>query len=80
MLQSSIADPRLLDLATTTVPRYTSYPTAPQFTADVGPETYSRWLELEAVRGGPPREFGDVVRHRRVVEHEDGRGQLGQAR
>lgn len=53
MVQSSIADPRLLDLATTTVPRYTSYPTAPQFTADVGPETYGRWLELEAGRGGP---------------------------
>lgn len=53
MVQSSIADPRLLDLATTTVPRYTSYPTAPQFTAGVGPATYGRWLELEAGRGGP---------------------------
>ncbi|MEL7138004.1 MAG: oxygen-independent coproporphyrinogen III oxidase [Pseudomonadota bacterium] len=26
------------------VPRYTSYPTAPHFTADVGPATYRRWL------------------------------------
>jgi len=26
-------------------PRYTSYPTAPHFTASVGPETYARWLE-----------------------------------
>jgi oxygen-independent coproporphyrinogen-3 oxidase len=25
-------------------PRYTSYPTAVQFTPDVGPETYGRWL------------------------------------
>ncbi|MEM9027673.1 MAG: coproporphyrinogen III oxidase, partial [Pseudomonadota bacterium] len=27
------------------VPRYTSYPTAPQFTADVAGETYETWLE-----------------------------------
>ncbi|MFO0996961.1 MAG: oxygen-independent coproporphyrinogen III oxidase [Alphaproteobacteria bacterium] len=26
------------------VPRYTSYPTAPNFRSDVGPETYHRWL------------------------------------
>jgi oxygen-independent coproporphyrinogen-3 oxidase len=26
-------------------PRYTSYPTAPHFTAAVGPETYAGWLE-----------------------------------
>ncbi|MGV3552126.1 oxygen-independent coproporphyrinogen III oxidase [Rhizobium sp.] len=26
------------------VPRYTSYPTAPHFSASVGPETYARWL------------------------------------
>ena len=26
------------------VPRYTSYPTAPHFNADVGPETTARWL------------------------------------
>ncbi|MFC3060655.1 oxygen-independent coproporphyrinogen III oxidase [Paenirhodobacter populi] len=27
------------------VPRYTSYPTAPHFTADVGAEDYQRWIE-----------------------------------
>jgi oxygen-independent coproporphyrinogen-3 oxidase len=27
-----------------TVPRYTSYPTAPHFTGSVGPETYATWL------------------------------------
>ena len=32
------------------VPRYTSYPTAPHFTAAVGPETYADWL------GALPRE------------------------
>ncbi|WP_417523702.1 oxygen-independent coproporphyrinogen III oxidase [Marinovum sp.] len=26
------------------VPRYTSYPTAPQFSAEVGPDHFSRWL------------------------------------
>lgn len=26
------------------VPRYTSYPSAPHFTRDVGPDTYARWL------------------------------------
>lgn len=26
------------------VPRYTSYPTAPHFTADIGPADYARWL------------------------------------
>lgn len=26
------------------LPRYTSYPTAPHFSADVGPATYARWL------------------------------------
>ncbi|WP_339108973.1 oxygen-independent coproporphyrinogen III oxidase [Thioclava sp. GXIMD4216] len=27
------------------VPRYTSYPTAPHFSADVGPEAFSSWIE-----------------------------------
>lgn len=31
-------------LAERNVPRYTSYPTAPHFTASVGPDTYSDWL------------------------------------
>jgi oxygen-independent coproporphyrinogen-3 oxidase len=46
-------EPRLLELATRTVPRYTSYPTAPQFSPDVGPEAYGRWLEREGRRGHP---------------------------
>ena len=33
-----------LALAERNVPRYTSYPTAPHFTADVGPERYGEWL------------------------------------
>ncbi|KAA5602918.1 oxygen-independent coproporphyrinogen III oxidase [Blastochloris sulfoviridis] len=32
-------------LAERTVPRYTSYPTAPHFSADVGPDQYGAWLE-----------------------------------
>ncbi|GBD47931.1 oxygen-independent coproporphyrinogen III oxidase [Methylopila sp. Yamaguchi] len=35
---------RLTDLADRQVPRYTSYPTAPQFHDGVGAEDYSRWL------------------------------------
>lgn len=34
-----------LALAERNVPRYTSYPTAPHFTAAVGPEEYAGWLE-----------------------------------
>jgi oxygen-independent coproporphyrinogen-3 oxidase len=33
-----------LILAEQKVPRYTSYPTAPHFTAAVGPDTYAEWL------------------------------------
>ncbi|MEJ2435516.1 MAG: hypothetical protein P8Y53_21065, partial [Pseudolabrys sp.] len=36
---------RALALAERKVPRYTSYPTAPHFTAEVGPEVYAEWLE-----------------------------------
>lgn len=32
-------------LAEQAVPRYTSYPTAPHFTAAVGPDTYANWLQ-----------------------------------
>lgn len=32
------------DALSRAVPRYTSYPTAPHFSADIGPETYRRWL------------------------------------
>ena len=34
----------ILALAERSVPRYTSYPTAPQFSAAVGPQTYATWL------------------------------------
>jgi len=33
-----------LALAERNVPRYTSYPTAPHFSAAIGPETYAEWL------------------------------------
>jgi len=33
-----------LVLAEQKVPRYTSYPTAPHFTAAIGPDTYAQWL------------------------------------
>jgi oxygen-independent coproporphyrinogen III oxidase len=33
-----------LTLAERAVPRYTSYPTAPHFSSDVGTETYAAWL------------------------------------
>jgi len=33
-----------LALAERNVPRYTSYPTAPHFTAEVGPDRYAQWL------------------------------------
>jgi oxygen-independent coproporphyrinogen-3 oxidase len=32
------------------VPRYTSYPTAPHFSTDIGPRTYSEWLSGVAER------------------------------
>jgi oxygen-independent coproporphyrinogen-3 oxidase len=38
------ASPFDADALTRSVPRYTSYPTAPHFSAEVGPETYERWL------------------------------------
>ncbi|MFO1202038.1 MAG: oxygen-independent coproporphyrinogen III oxidase [Tabrizicola sp.] len=40
-------DPQLarLGLFDARVPRYTSYPTAPHFSADVGPEDFARWIE-----------------------------------
>ncbi len=40
---------KVVPLAARNVPRYTSYPTAPHFSAAVGPETYGQWLaELPA--------------------------------
>jgi oxygen-independent coproporphyrinogen-3 oxidase len=37
-------DARLIRYAEETAPRYTSYPTAPHFSAEVGPETHAAWL------------------------------------
>ena len=36
---------RSLAIAERNVPRYTSYPTAPHFSAPIGPEVYAGWLE-----------------------------------
>ncbi|KAF0117703.1 MAG: oxygen-independent coproporphyrinogen III oxidase [Hyphomonadaceae bacterium] len=42
-------DLSLLKIAEKTAPRYTSYPTAPMFSAEVTSETYGKWLgELNA--------------------------------
>jgi hypothetical protein len=35
----------MLALAECSVPRYTSYPTAPHFSADIGPQIYADWLD-----------------------------------
>ncbi len=40
-------------LIRTTVPRYTSYPTAPHFSADVGADTYGSFLDNMADADGP---------------------------
>ena len=32
------------DALSRSVPRYTSYPTAPHFSGEIGPDTYARWL------------------------------------
>ena len=36
---------KMLALAERSVPRYTSYPTAPHFCAGIGPQTYASWLD-----------------------------------
>ena len=36
---------RKIELAESQTPRYTSYPTAPHFNADVGPQTHAAWLD-----------------------------------
>jgi oxygen-independent coproporphyrinogen III oxidase len=36
---------KMLALAERSVPRYTSYPTAPHFSADIGQEIYAAWLD-----------------------------------
>ncbi|MEO8529839.1 MAG: coproporphyrinogen III oxidase, partial [Deltaproteobacteria bacterium] len=35
----------LLSVISRSVPRYTSYPTAPHFSADLGADTYADWLK-----------------------------------
>ena len=44
---------RLEDLAAQPVPRYTSYPTAPHFNADITPERHADWLRQAGAAGGP---------------------------
>lgn len=45
--------PPLLDVARRMVPRYTSYPTAPHFVPDIGPDIYGGWLEAAGASGEP---------------------------
>lgn len=45
VVRSADADPSLIDLAIRMVPRYTSYPTAPQFSTQVGPGEHGLWLD-----------------------------------
>lgn len=51
MSAASPPSARLVELTGRTAPRYTSYPTAPHFTAAVGAETYGRWLDDAAASG-----------------------------
>lgn len=44
-MTSRLQNDGALALAERSVPRYTSYPTAPQFSASVGPDTYAGWLD-----------------------------------
>ena len=46
-------DDRLLEKYGGPVPRYTSYPTAPQFSDAVGPAHYADWLQALAPSDGP---------------------------
>src|SRR5262245_41608210 len=45
---ANVRDAQLVARYDRPVPRYTSYPTAPHFTRDVGADTYGRWLEALA--------------------------------
>lgn len=45
--------PRLEDLAAQPVPRYTSYPTAPHFSADIDGERHADWLRQAGMAAGP---------------------------
>lgn len=46
--KTQLADLGLFDAK---VPRYTSYPTAPQFTPSVGPEEFTSWISAIAPGG-----------------------------
>jgi len=50
--RNHIATPgvELLERLDERLPRYTSYPTAPHFTAEVGPDTYAAWLDALPAR------------------------------
>jgi oxygen-independent coproporphyrinogen-3 oxidase len=43
----------MVAMAGKSVPRYTSYPTAPHFSSTVGAETYARWLDDAGASGKP---------------------------
>ncbi len=47
----AMIDQRLTPLLDRTLPRYTSYPTAPHFLPDVGHEAYAAWLDEAADKG-----------------------------
>ena len=59
-----------LVLAERAAPRYTSYPTAPQFSASVGPDDYARWLVDFRARQAPVANAGAAS-----VEKTDKRAQ-----
>jgi oxygen-independent coproporphyrinogen III oxidase len=54
MDQTLIFDPALIRRYDKSGPRYTSYPTAPQFTTDFGPEAYKAWAK-RSNGGAAPR-------------------------
>ncbi len=53
MLTTAPPLPDLTDVIKRTVPRYTSYPTAPHFTAAVDGAVYGDWLERAGATGLP---------------------------
>jgi oxygen-independent coproporphyrinogen-3 oxidase len=53
MTESPSSQSRLAEVIRATVPRYTSYPTAPHFGADVDGSVYAGWLRAAGTRGAP---------------------------
>lgn len=51
MNAGTLPSSKLIELARETVPRYTSYPTAPHFSATIGAEAHARWLSNASARG-----------------------------